>query len=304
MIIPEFLKPGDTIGIAATARSVTPEQIEAAVTHMEMRGFKIHTAPELFHANRQFSDTDQGRAKYFNHLINNPEIKAVWCARGGYGTARMIDMVDSELFKHNPKWIAGFSDVTVLHSHIGRNCNTATLHASMPVFMHQKTGQDLSDVQIAFDSLADALYGNFRTFDLSRNEGLHKADFEGRIVGGNLSVLYSILGSRSEENWEGKILFLEDLDEYLYHIDRMVLGLKRSGRLKGLKALLIGSFIAMHDHQIPFGYNVREIIAQHCSEYGYPIIFDVDAGHHLRNNCIPLGMHAEFKSGILKFAAG
>lgn len=303
MIIPEFLKPGDTIGIAAPARSVTPEQIEAATAHMEMRGFKIHTSPDLFNLNRQFSDTDKGRAEYLNQLISMPEIKAIWCARGGYGTARMIDMVDSDLFKRNPKWIAGFSDVTVLHSHIGRNCSTATLHASMPVFMHQKTGQDLSDVQIALDSLADALYGHFRSFDLSGNDSLNKTDFEGQICGGNLSVLYSILGSASEESWEGKILFLEDLDEYLYHIDRMMLGLKRSGRLQGLKALLVGSFISMHDHRIPFGYNVREIIAEHCSEYGFPVIFDVDAGHHLRNNCIPLGVHAEFKDGILKFAA-
>ena len=301
-IIPPYLEKGETIAIAAPARSVQYSQIQAAIEFMQDKGFKVYIDPELYATDHQFAGTEKHRADLFNRLLANDEVKAIWCARGGYGTARMVDLIDFELLKKNPKWIAGFSDITVLLSHIAKECNMATIHSSMPVFMNEKAGQDFIDVQMAFKSLYASLRGKHSKFNLKENASFKLNDFTGEVVGGNLSVLYSIMGSDSEIDWTGKILFLEDLDEYYYHIDRMVLGLKRAGKLKGLKAVLVGSFISMHDHNIPFGYSVQDIITQHCADYGFPIIFDVNSGHHLQNIAIPFGVTAEFKDGMLTFA--
>jgi muramoyltetrapeptide carboxypeptidase len=301
-IIPPYLEKGDTIAIAAPARSVQYEQIQAAVEFMQGKGFKVYLDPELYATNHQFAGNERHRADLFNRLLDNDEVKAIWCARGGYGTARMVDLIDFELLKKHPKWVAGFSDITVLLSHIAKVCNMATIHSSMPVFMNEKAGKDYTDVQLAFKSLYASLRGKHTKFNLSENPSLNLNNFSGEIVGGNLSVLYSIMGSDSEIDWTNKILFLEDLDEYFYHVDRMLLGLKRAGKLKGLKAVLVGSFMAMHDHTIPFGYSVEEIVAQHCGGYGFPIIFDINSGHHLENIAIPFGVTAEYKDGMLTFA--
>lgn len=296
------MKSGDCVAVAATARSIGFDQIAAATQYLEAKGFKIRLDPGLYEVENQFAGDEAHRAEQFNKLLADPEVKAIWCARGGYGTARMVDLINFDLLKANPKWIAGFSDVTVLLNHISARCSMATLHSTMPVFMNAKEGGEYEDVCKAIDSLASALSGKFTDFDLRKNKSLNLQDFEGEIIGGNFSVLYSIMGSDSEADWSGKILFLEDLDEYLYHIDRMVLALKRAGKLKGLKAILMGSFISMHDHTVPFGYTVEEIVTQHCGNYGYPIVFDVDAGHHLRNICLPFGINAKFINGILTFA--
>jgi muramoyltetrapeptide carboxypeptidase len=301
LTIPPFLQPGDTIAIAAPARSVSMDQIQDGIDFMQAQGFKMHLESGLFEVHNQLAGTDAHRAELFNRLLANPTIKAIWCARGGYGCARMVDQVDWNLLKQQPKWIAGFSDVTVLLSHAMQQTGVATMHSSMPVFMHNKTEQDLADVQSAFASLASALKGNTQPILSNLSNSININDFSGTVVGGNLSVLYSIMGSSSELDWTNTILFIEDLDEYFYHIDRMLLALKRAGKLKGLKALLVGSFIQMHDHTIPFGKDVKGIVLDHCAEYKYPIIFDVNVGHHLQNLCLPFGLNAEFKNGILTF---
>ena len=300
-IVPPYLTAGDTIAIAAPARSVTEAQIQGAIDFMQAQGFNVYIDPELHLTHHQFSGDDAQRAKVFNRLLANPDIKAIWCARGGYGCARMVDAIDWQLLKQQPKWIAGFSDVTVLLNHAYKASSVATLHSSMPVFMHGKSDQDLRDVQTAFMSLAQALKGQTQAIEIPTATAIILSDFSGEIIGGNLSVLYSIMASASEVDWANKILFIEDLDEYYYHIDRMILALKRASKLNGLKALLVGSFIQMHDHTIPFGYSVNEIIKMHCQDFGYPILFDVNVGHHLQNICLPFGVHAEFKQGILTF---
>jgi muramoyltetrapeptide carboxypeptidase len=302
IIVPPYLKPGDTIAIAATARSISKEQLKNAVEYVESKGFKVFIHEGLHEVMHQFAGTESQRAKVFNDLLANEEIKAIWCARGGYGTARMIDLIDFELLKNKPKWIAGFSDVTILLNHIYQNCNMASLHSTMPIFMFDKINSDYADVSIAIDSMTDALQGNFWSFDLSVNKKINESSFSGEIIGGNLSVLLSALGSHSDVCWDDKILFIEDLDEYYYHIDRMLVTLKRSNKLKNLKAILVGSFIQMKDHTIPFGYNVEEMIIEHSNELELPIIFDVEVGHHLKNICLPLGIHAKYLNGILTFA--
>jgi muramoyltetrapeptide carboxypeptidase len=301
-IIPPYLKRGDTIALVGPARSVTAEQMQPAVNYMESKGFVVLQHPDLYKVHHQFAGTEAERADLFNRMLADPSVKALWSARGAYGTARMVDLVDFELLKKQPKWIAGFSDESVLLNQIYKQCNMASLHSTMPIFMHQKEGNDLADVKLAMDSYASALEGKFMDFDFSQNETYNRAGFEGEIIGGNLSVLCSMAGSVSEPDYDHKILFLEDLDEYYYHIDRMLLMLKRAGKLKNLKALLVGSFIQMHDHQVPFGYDVRAIILQHCKDYGYPIIFDVNSGHHLQNMTIPFGVPAKFKNALLTFA--
>jgi muramoyltetrapeptide carboxypeptidase len=296
------LKYGDTIAIAAPARSISYEQLTAAKNYVESKGFKIYLHPELYAVDHQFAGTDDHRANVMNDLLKHQEVKAIWCARGGYGSLRMIDKIDFNLLIEHPKWLIGFSDITVLHSHIHQNCTLPTIHGTMPIFMNEKEGAEYQDVCVAIDSFLTLLMGESYLLDLTKNEKINERDFSGEIVGGNLSVLVSILDSVSETKFDNKILFIEDLDEYYYHLDRMLLMLKRSGRLTGLKALLVGSFIQMHDHTIPFGKNTKSIITDHCQAFGYPIIFDINAGHHLQNLAIPFGLTSIYQNGILTFA--
>ena len=302
MIIPPYLKPGDTIAIAAPARSISFEQLQAAKNWVERRGYNIYIHPALYAVENQMGGSDRHRAILFNDLLGMNNVKAIWCARGGYGCLRMVDGINIDLLIQNPKWIIGFSDITIIHNHILKNCGQAVLHATMPIFMDQKVGDEFTSVGIAIDSMLDVITGQSYQFNVKGLEKVNEKDFEGVIVGGNLSVLASIVDSNSEMPFDNTILFIEDLDEYYYHIDRIILMLKRSGRLKGLKALLVGSFTNMHDHTIPFGQDVKGIIRQHCSDYGYPIIFDIEAGHHLKNMAIPFGTLVSFQNGILTFA--
>lgn len=302
MKIPPFLKEGDTIALTASARSITREQIASAVEFMQAKGFNLLIDEDLFRVHHQFGGTDLQRAEFINKMIADPEVKALWNVRGGYGTGRMIDDLDVNSLRQNPKWMIGFSDYTVIHHHVMRHCDLAVLHATMPIFMWEKQGKELDDVKLAMGSLASALKGEFQSLNCQSSEMINAQDFTGEIVGGNLSVLLSINGTNSEMDWTDKVLFIEDLDEYYYHIDRMMQTLRRAGKLKGIRALLVGSFIQMHDHTVPFGMTVKEIIAEHCAPYGYPIVYDVNAGHHLQNMTIPFGVFTEFKNGIITFA--
>lgn len=302
MKLPPYLKLGETIAIAAPARSISFEQLKLAKEWVESRGFKIYIHPELYEISNQLGGTDLHRAKLFNDLLAMDDVKAIWCARGGYGCLRMVDAINLPLLQQNAKWIIGFSDITVIHSHLLRNANLAVLHATMPIFMDNKTDNDYNEVSAAIDSMLDVIMGRPYSFNLSVNESLNMSDFDGQIVGGNLSVLASIVDSISEMSFDDKILFIEDLDEFYYHIDRIMIMLKRSGRLDKLRALMVGSFINMHDHTIPFGQDVKSIIKQHCEGFGYPIIFDIEAGHHLKNMAIPFGLPVSFQNGILTFA--
>ena len=302
MIIPPYLKPGDTIALTATARSITAEQIDQAVRELEQAGFRVLIDEALFRVHHQFGGTDSERADFFNKMLLNPEVKAMWNVRGGYGTGRMVDGIDFDLLQRHPKWLIGFSDYTVIHGHLNRQLQMASLHATMPIFMWNKEGEELEQVRRAIKSMIQVLKGESISMDLKACKQYNIQEFEGEVVGGNLSVLLSIMGTDSEPDLNGKILFIEDLDEYFYHVDRMMQTLHRSGKLSGLKALLVGSFIQMHDHTVPFGYDVEAIVLDHCQRYGYPIIMDVNAGHHLENMAIPFGVPAKYQNGILTFA--
>lgn len=239
-------------------------------------------------AHHQFSGTDAERLADMQWALDDNAIQAVISLRGGYGCLRLVDQLDFTALQNNPKWIVGYSDVTVFHAHLLQNLNMASLHATMPVNFtkHAQATQSLFDA-LAGKDLEYAFEGNWVN-------GPHAVS--GMVVGGNLSLLYALNGSASAIDTKDKILFIEDLDEYLYHIDRMMLSLKRAGKLSGLKALVVGGFTDMRDNAVPYGKTAQEIILEAVAEYNYPVVFNFPAGHQDENMAIKLGCMAQLKT--------
>ena len=297
MITPEFLQKGDTVAILATARKIDLINLQPAIKLLESWGLYVVIGKTIGKSENQLAGPDWQRATDFQEMLDNPKIKAIWAAKGGYGTVRIIDRIDFTQFKKKPKWIVGFSDVTVLHSHIN-NMGIETLHASMAVSAKTATPQ-------AIESLRKSLFGEKIEYHIQASAFNKKGKATGEIVGGNLSVLYSILGSKSEVDYKGKILFIEDLDEYLYHIDRMMMNLKRNGYFDGLKALVVGGMTEMNDNDIPWGKNAIEIIQDVLKDYKFPVIYNFPAGHIKDNRALILGktvtVEATEKEATMKF---
>ncbi len=280
MIIPSYLKQGDTIAIIATARKVSKEELQPAITLFESYGLNVVLGKHIYDSNNQFAGTDINRANDLQWALNHQTIKAIVIARGGYGTVRLMEHVDFTEFKKYPKWLVGFSDVTVLHNAI-HNQGIATMHATMPL--------TFSKSEEATKSMIDALFGNLNNIEVEENFSNKHGIAKGVLVGGNLSLLYALSGTEYDIDTTDKILFIEDLDEYLYHIDRMIMQLKLSGKLKNLKGLIVGGMTDMKDNTIPFGKFPEEIILDAVADYNYPVCFDFPAGHINRNLAIYLG---------------
>ena len=287
MTEPPFLKPGSTIGIVATARKLTWEEVEPTIGFLTDAGFTVRTGQRMFGSQNQFSGSDEDRAADMQRMLDDPAINAILCARGGYGTVRIIDRLDFTEFQKHPKWLCGFSDITVLHAHINRNFGIATLHSSMTLSM-----KALPEDHLRITTLIDSLKGELPSYEFPSHPLNRNGEMEGEVAGGNLSVLCSILGSKSDINTDGKILFLEDLDEYLYHIDRMMMNLKRNGKLAKLKGLIVGGMTEMKDNAIPFGKTAEEIVREAVDEYDFPICFNFTAGHIDDNRALILGKKA------------
>ena len=285
MIRPNYLQKGDTVAIVSTARKVSKKELIPALAILKNWKLNIVIGTSIEAEEHQFAGNDKLRASDFQEMLDNPKIKAIWCARGGYGSVRMIDLLDFSNFKNNPKWIIGYSDVTVLHSHL-HQLGFETLHAQMPVSIETKTAA-------CVQSLKNSLFGNNTTITIPSEVSNVTGNAKGVLVGGNLSMLYSLCGSSSSISTKGKILFIEDLDEYLYHIDRMLQNLKRNGMLDQLEGLIIGGMTQMHDNDIPFGQSSEEIILSVCNDYNYPIVFNFPAGHVKDNRALILGRKAE-----------
>lgn len=279
---PDYLQPNDSIGITATARSVRREEILKAIEIFETWGLQVVLADHLFDVHDQFAGNDEARRFSLQKMINDPAIKAIVCARGGYGTTRIIDEIDFSPLKKNPKWIVGFSDITVLLYHL-YNQGIASVHGIM-AGLFDKEGRKES-----MESLHDALFGKQITITAANYQFNKLGEASGPVIGGNLSIINNIIGTASDVDTAGKILFIEDLDEYLYHIDRMMVQLKRAGKLQKLKGLIVGDMSAMNDNQIPFGKNAYEIIQEHVESYAYPVCFGFPVGHEARNLAIPFG---------------
>ncbi len=281
MRFPKPLIPGDKVAIVATARKISLEEIQVATVLLEKWGFVAVVGTSIGLEFDQFAGTDQERAMDFQQQLCNPEIAAIWCARGGYGTVRMLDLLDFSDFEKQLKWIIGYSDVTVLHSHI-HQLGVATLHGPMPIDVMNTTN-------ISASSMRDFLLGNSVSYEVKSAKENRTGMAKGTLVGGNLSILYSLCGSPSALDTKGKILFIEDLDEYLYHIDRMIQNLKRNDMFKGLKGLVVGGMTKIHDNSIPFGKTVKEIVLEAVQEYDFPVAFDFPAGHLEDNRPLVLG---------------
>lgn len=288
----ELLKPGDTIALAASARKVDEKDFMPFQCFLENRGYKVITARNLNLAENQLAGSDKERIESFNDLIVNPEVKAIIGIRGGYGTARIVDKLNWDAFAANPKWICGFSDMTVILNHIYSCFSIPSVHSDMAVHY------SVSGYSENFDSLLGLLETGVCEYKiLSSPEMFTGQAIEGTIIGGNLSVLYSLVGSNSFPSAEGNILFLEDLDEYLYHIDRMCVGLKRAGCFKGLKAVIVGGMTEMHDNAVPFGKTANEIIIDIFAEENIPVFFGFPSGHQVDNKAFFIGVNSKLSGG-------
>ena len=279
-----YLHPGSKIGIVAPARRVAFEEMQYAIDWLKEHGFEPVYDNRLFVEHHIFAGDDDFRAAVFQEYLDNKQIDAIWFARGGYGSIRIIDKLDFTKFLQHPKWLMGFSDTTVFHGKL--NClGIPSLHSPMPFYFANKTPE-------AKQSLYDALTGKALHYEFPAHPQNRIGQIEGEIVGGNLSVLMSMMGSDTFPETDGKILFIEEVDEYIYHVDRMMRALKRAGKLAHLKGLIVGGLTQIHDNTHPFGQTVEEVIAEVVSEYDYPLGFGFPAGHFDDNRAIILGQKA------------
>lgn len=290
--IPPYLKKGDTIGLTAPAGFMASKNFRQCAETLQHWGFKVLQGTTPGHQFHYFSGTDEERLADLQYMLDTPEVKAILCVRGGYGTGRIIDRLNFRKFKANPKWIIGFSDVTVLHSHIFSNFRIATMHAPMAAAFNN--GQwDNPYVQ----SLKHALTGKKGNYKVPAKPGSSRGTASGILVGGNLTLLTHLIGTKSELATKNKILFIEDVGEYIYSVDRMLIQMERSGKLEDLAGLVIGSFSDMKDTAIPFGRPIQEVIIDRIKQYGYPVAFGFPVGHERGNFALKVGVEYELRVG-------
>ena len=290
-IKPSFLNKNDKVAIIATAKNFDKKELTEALKKIKSWGLKVAEGKSLYKKYHQFAGNDVERAADLQWALNDPEIKAVFCARGGYGTAKIIDTIDFKKVARNPKWVIGFSDVTVLLSQLQKN-KVQSIHGIMPILFGQE-GYELS-----IEKLRELLFGKEISYKIKPAKWNREGEAIGKLTGGNLSIICSLQGTPSEINTKNKILFLEDVGENLYRVDRMVGQLKRTGSLKSLSGLIVGHFTGMEDNKIKFGKTAYEIIAEAVKEYNYPVCYGFPAGHEADN--FPLVLGAESKLSVLK----
>jgi muramoyltetrapeptide carboxypeptidase len=282
------LQPGDKIAIISTARKVSLAEMEPAITILKSWGLEVVLGKTIGADFNQFAGDDALRLADLQQMLDDDNIKAILCARGGYGTARLLDHLDFTSFSRNPKWLIGFSDVTALHAHLYK-LGFESLHAIMPILFAREGSQE------ALESLRRILFGEPISYTCNSHPFNRTGKGEGDLVGGNLSILHTIIGTRSDFDYSGKILFLEDLDEYLYHLDRMLVHLDRCDKLQNLAGLIIGQMSDMKDNLIPFGQDAYEIIRAHTAKYGYPVCFGFPVGHEPHNLALICGRKARLE---------
>jgi muramoyltetrapeptide carboxypeptidase len=279
---PFFLQTGDTVGVLAPGGKVSPPDIDQALGVIKAWGLKVQVSKHLFEENFQFAGTDEKRIADFQQMLNDTAIKAILCARGGYGTTRIIDHIDFSSFLKQPKWIAGYSDITALHCHL-HSRGVQSIHSIMPITFGKKETAD------SVESLRKVLFGEKVQYPAEAHPFNRTGESTGLIIGGNLALLASVVGTPSDIDTAGKILFIEDINEYLYNIDRMMIQLKRSGKLDQLAGLILGHFSDVKDNQTPFGKTAYEIVAEAVQAYTYPVCYGFPVGHEPLNVAIPCG---------------
>lgn len=279
---PPFLQAGSQIGITASARKVSHTELQTTISWLQLQGYKVIVGNSIGLVHHQFAGTDNERLNDLQQMLDNPNLDAIWIARGGYGTARFIDQLNYTQFVKHPKWIVGFSDITVLLNDIYNKTGIATIHAPMCLQIDTNTTQSMQ-------SLIDTWSGKKISFSANYNALNKQGKANSVIVGGNLSLLCNSIGTKTDIDTTNKLLLLEDLDEYLYHIDRLMLHLKRAGKLNNLAGLIVGGLTNMKDNEIPFGKTAEQIVSHYTAEYSYPIAFDMPIGHIYDNRAIIIG---------------
>jgi len=283
--IPPYLKKGDCIGMVSPAGFMPFERMETCMNTLQDWGYTVRLgATTNSQSENYFSGTDEERLNDLQQMLDDREVRAVLCARGGYGLSRIIDTLNFKKFRKHPKWIVGFSDITVLHSHIYTRYGVASLHAPMAAAFNED-GFDSPYIQ----SLKDALEGMPASYECGVHEFNKPGEAKGELVGGNLTLLAHLIGTASDLKTKNKILFIEDIGEYLYNIDRMLLQLKRSGKLDKLAGLVIGGFSDMKDTERPFGKRIQEIIYDQVKEYHFPMCFNFPVSHDKENYALKIG---------------
>lgn len=289
--IPPSLKSGDVIGITSPAGYITLEELQPAIREMESWGFKVRIGNTIGKRDFSFGGTDMERANDFQQMLDDPTVKAIMCARGGYGSVRIIDRLNFSKFQVRPKWVIGFSDITVLHCHINSNYNVATIHSKMCNSFPEDWAKAEQVQRDSILSIKDALTGVKMKYAVPANERNRKGIAEATLVGGNLKTIETLEATKSEIKTAGKFLFVEDTGEYLYSIDRMFWNLKRTGKLSRLKGLIIGSFrIKPDDPGEEFGRTLHDIVWEKVKEYDYPVCFDFPVGHQKDNVALKCGV--------------
>ena len=291
--IPPYLKKGDTIGMVCPAGFMLPEKSHTCREVMEGWGFTVNAGATMeSRSENYFSGTDEERLNDMQQMMDDDNVKAILCARGGYGTGRIVDRLNFERFVKRPKWIIGFSDITLLHAHLYANYKIASLHAPMAAAFN-----DGQDANVYVQSLRRALEGKKARYHCDAHTLNRKGEAVGELVGGNLTLLAHGIGTSSDIKTKGRILFLEDVGGYLYNTDRLMYQLKRSGKLGKLAALIIGGFTEMKDTERPFGKTVYEIIYDVVKEYDYPVCFNFPVSHEKENYALKVGVGYKLKVG-------
>jgi muramoyltetrapeptide carboxypeptidase len=293
---PPYLQSGDIIGIVCPAGAIPVEKVSECIRVLnEEWGFLTKVGKTIGSQYHYFSGTDEERLNDFQQMLDDDEVKAVLCARGGYGMGRIIDKISFKKFKKNPKWIIGYSDITVLHSHLYSNYYISSIHAPMAGAFN-----DAGYINRFVQSLKSVLEGNKIKYTCDAHEFNKKGEAIGELVGGNLALLAHLVGTDSDIKTRGRILFMEDVGEYLYSIDRMMYQLKRSGKLSKLAGLIVGGFTEMKDTERPFGQTAYEIIRDLISEYDYPVCFGFPVSHEKENYALKIGVGYKLKVGKSK----
>ena len=288
---PPYLKKGDKIAIVCPAKKLK-KPIGYAIALLEEWGLEVVLGETVSAEHNQFAGDDTLRAADLQYFLDNPDIKAILAGRGGYGTIRIIDLLDFTEFIKTPKWVVGFSDITVLLSHIMGALNTQCIHGQMPATFEDATPSSL-------ESLRKALFGEELSYAYTSEFPNRAGEAQGVLIGGNLSILIAVEGSASEMDYTDKILFLEDVGEYAYSIDRMLRILKRNGKLAKLKGLIVGAFSETKTEDIPFGQTPEQVVWEIVKDYDYPVSFNFPVGHIDDNKSLILGKTVILKAGSI-----